>query len=111
VAKVHAKMADRPFQGNRLLAVVGAMYAFAGKRGLVPEGCNPARGIEKYPEHRRERFLTSDEIERIGAALREAETVGSPWQADEAQLNAKHLAKPETAARSSAPTRRPRSDC
>ncbi len=95
VARLHDKLASKPFQANRLLAVVGAMYAFAGKRGLVPDSCNPARGIEKYPEHRRERFLTSEEIERIGAALREAETVGIPWQVDETQPNAKHLAKPD----------------
>jgi len=95
VAKLHAQMSDKPFQANRLLAVIGAMYSFAGKRGLVPEGCNPAREIEKYREHRRERFLTPDELERIGAALREAETVGIAWDVDEAQPNAKHLPKLE----------------
>lgn len=95
VAKIHDRMQDKPFQANRLLAVVGAMYAFAGKRGHVPDGCNPARGIEKYREHRRERFLTGEELERIGAALREAETIGIAWEVDEAQPNAKHLPKPE----------------
>lgn len=94
IAKLHSKMQAKPFQANRLLAVLGAMYAFAGKRGLVPEGCNPARGIEKYREHRRERFLTGEELERIGAALREAETVGIAWEVDETQPNAKHLPKP-----------------
>lgn len=95
LSKLHLKMQDRPFQANRLIAVVGAMYAFAGKRSLVPEGCNPARGIEKYPERRRERFLTAGEIERIGAALREAETVGLPWQVDETIPNARHIPKPD----------------
>ncbi len=95
LATLHLKMQDRPYSANRMLAVVGAMYVFGAKRGLVSEGCNPARGIEKYPEHRRERFLTPEELERIGAALREAETVGIPWKVDEAQPNAKHLPKPE----------------
>jgi integrase len=95
VARLHGQMSDKPFQANRLLAVIGAMYTFAAKRGLVPEGCNPARGIEKYREHRRERFLTPDELQHIGAALREAETVGIAWQVDEAQPNAKHLPKPK----------------
>jgi integrase len=35
------------------------------------------------------------ELERLGAALREAETVGIEWQVDETQPNAKHLVKPE----------------
>lgn len=94
VAKLHGKLKAKPFQANRLLAVIGAMYSFAGKRGLVPDGCNPARGIEKYREHRRERFLTAKEIEQIGAALREAETVGIAWEIDETQPHAKHLPKP-----------------
>ncbi len=95
VANQHLKMKDRPFQANRLLAVVGAMYTFGSKRGHVPDGCNPARGVEKFPEHRRERFLSSEEIERVGSALREAETVGLPWQVDETIPNAKHIPKPE----------------
>lgn len=32
---------------------------------------NPCSGIERYPEHGRERFLTSDELARLGDALRE----------------------------------------
>jgi integrase len=94
IARLHGKMKSKPFQANRLLAVLGAMYGFAGKRGLVPEGCNPARGIEKFREHRRERFLTSEEIERLGAALREAESDGIAWEVDASQPNAKHLPKP-----------------
>src|SRR6516164_11451613 len=30
-----------PFQGNRVLAVVGSMYAFASRAGIVPEGTIP----------------------------------------------------------------------
>lgn len=95
VAKLHLKHKGTPFQANRLLAVIGVMYAFADKRGLVPEDYNPARRVEKYREHRRERFLSVGELERIGAALKEAETVGIPWDVDEDQPNAKHLPKPE----------------
>jgi len=49
-----------------MLAVVGSMYAFTGAAGFLPEGTNPARGIEKYKENRRERFLTGEELERLG---------------------------------------------
>jgi integrase len=95
LSSLHLSLKDRPFQANRLMAVIGAMYSFAGKRGFVPEGYNPARGIERYAEHRRETFLTTEEIERVGAALREAETVGLPWLVDETKPNAKHAPKAE----------------
>ncbi len=84
-----------PFQANRMLAVVGSMYGFASRVGILDEGTNPARRVENFPEHRRERFLTSDELERLGAAIREAETKGIPWKVDEAKPNARHLARQE----------------
>jgi integrase len=95
VAKLHAKLKATPFQANRVLAVIGSMYAFAGRSGLVAEGTNPARRIEQFKEHRRERFLTGDELVRLGAAIREAETKGVPWDVDEAKPKAKHLPKAE----------------
>jgi integrase len=69
------------------------MYAFAARIGAVPEGTNPARKIDKFTEHRRERFLTVAELEQLGAAIREAETKGIPWDIDEAKPTAKHLPK------------------
>ena len=93
VAKVHGKLRATPFQANRMLAVVGSMYAFAARIGASPEGTNPARKIDKFAEHRRERFLTGAELERLGATIREAETKGIPWEVDEAGPKAKHLPK------------------
>jgi len=93
VGKIHLSLADTPFQANRMVAVVGSMYAFAGRAGIVPEGTNPARGIDKFKEDRRERFLTSEELERLGSAIREAETTGIPWAADESTPRAKHVPK------------------
>lgn len=91
IAKLHADLRDTPFQANRVLAVVGSMYAFAGRIGVVPEGTNPTRKIEKFLESRRERFLTGEELERLGSAIREAETKGIPWDVNEAKRTAKHL--------------------
>jgi len=93
VGKLHSSLADTPFQANRVLAAVGSMYSFAGRDGVIAEGTNPARGIERFKEDRRERFLTSEELERLGRAIREAETVGVPWAINESGLNAKHLAR------------------
>jgi integrase len=93
VGRLHASLANTPFQANRMLAVVGSMYGFAGAAGIVPEGTNPARGIEKFKESSRERFLTGEELERLGSAIREAEINGVPWAVNESKPNAKHVPK------------------
>jgi integrase len=90
LARLHTKMRNRPYQGNRMLEVVGSLYSFAGKRKILPLGFNPARGIEQYPEKPRERLLIADELARLGDALREAETVGLPYEIDDNKPTAKH---------------------
>ena len=51
---------------------------------------NPAAGISAFKETKRERFLTFDEIGRLGAAIREGETVGIPMQIDASKPSSKH---------------------
>lgn len=95
VARLHHQLRERPYQANRLLAVISSLYSFAERQGLVPEGFNPAKKVEKYREHRRERFLTGEELERVGSALREGETVGIGWSPDDDEPESKHLPRPE----------------
>jgi Arm DNA-binding domain len=109
VAKLHSGLAATPFHANRMLAVVASMYAFASRAGLVPEGTNPAGRVEKFPEHRRERFLTADELERLGAAIREAETVGIPWRCKKSGRHPSTWPTQRSASRRSGRTRPPRS--
>lgn len=91
VARLHLSMKDHPAQANRTVAIIGSMFGFATKRGLIDVD-NPARGIDKYRQEGRERFLSMQELERLGAAIRLAETVGVPWQID-ASKQLKHLRK------------------
>jgi integrase len=93
LAKLHAKMRDRPFQANRMLEVVSSLYSFAGKRKIMPLGFNPARAIEQYPEKPRERYLSTDELSCLGDAVREAETVGLFYEIDETKPTAKYAPK------------------
>jgi integrase len=95
IAKLHMKIGKHhPVAANRTLAVVSSMFAFAEKRDLLPVGhINPAKGVEKFPETPRERYLTTEELERLGSAIREAETSGIPWEVDEAKPTAKHVPK------------------
>lgn len=73
IARLHGKLRASPYQANRMLAILGSLFAFSERRGLTPEGFNPARKIERYPEARRERFLRTEELERIGLAMCDAE--------------------------------------
>lgn len=93
IAQIHNGMRDRPYQANRLLAVVGSMYGFAARRGLVTRGTNPAIGLERFRETSRERYLTTDELRRVGDTLRLAETTGLPWADDPDKPASKHLPK------------------
>jgi integrase len=92
--KLHSDLSDsRPILANRVIAVLGSMFTWASKSGLVPEGFNPTARIEKNPERSRERYLTTAEVERLGTALRDAETIGVPWNVKQEGPNAKHIPK------------------
>ena len=93
IAKLHLSRKATPYQANRILAVLGSMFHFAQSRSILPDGFNPARRIGKFTEHRRERFLSTEELEKLGDACREAETVGIAWEVDEGQAKAKHIPK------------------
>ncbi len=94
ISRLHSSWRQKLYQANQVLAVIGSMYGYAGKHGVVPEGMNPARGVEKYKEQGRERYLSIDELERLGAAIREAETTGIEWDIDQTKKS-KHLPKGE----------------
>jgi integrase len=55
------------YQANRTVAVLSKMFSLAIKWGYRTD--NPAKGIERNDEHKRERYLTPDEMTRLGEAL------------------------------------------
>jgi hypothetical protein len=42
------------------------MFNLAEMWGLRPDGSNPRKHIKKYPEEKRERFLSPAELRRVG---------------------------------------------
>jgi integrase len=64
----------RPCRANRVLSLLGGMLALAIRWGWRAD--NPARGIERNQEHKRRRYLSADELTRLGRALDEC----SDWQ-------------------------------
>lgn len=74
VAKLHHDQRQIPYEANRCLEVISKMFSLAEMWGLRPDGSNPRKHIRKYPEEKRERFLSPAELKRVGEVLREMET-------------------------------------
>lgn len=79
VVALHHKLADRPYQANRVLALVSKIMNLAELWGVRADNTNPCRHIPKYPEEARQRYLSADEISRLGASLRSLEAAGGQW--------------------------------
>jgi integrase len=81
VGALHLKLKDKPRTANYMLAFISAAFSAACRKGgrLPKSHPNPARGIKKFPERRRERYLTQEELDRLGAALAAADGVEDPF--------------------------------
>lgn len=75
VAVLHRSLRDKPVTANRVVRLVRSFFYWLAKRELAT-GQNPAKNTEWFPEQGRERFLTVEEMARLGQALRVAETSG-----------------------------------
>ena len=76
ISALHRSLRDKPVTANRVVTLLSALLTYAEREGVRPDGSNPCRHVVKYPEKKRERFLTHDELGRLGDALREAEQEG-----------------------------------
>jgi integrase len=72
VESLHRQFNSTPVQANRVLALLSKMFSLAIQWGWARG--NPARGITRYQERPRERWLQEEELRRLGEALdREAD--------------------------------------
>ncbi|VVT31408.1 site-specific integrase [Rhizobium sp. EC-SD404] len=82
------------YVANQAIRILSSVFNWAADTGFVPEDHrNPVTRIEKFEEVGRERFLSREELGRLGAAITEAETVGIEWVVDETKPTAKHIPK------------------
>jgi integrase len=77
VARLHQARQATPAEANRAVAVLSTMLTMAERWGERPDGSNPCRHVEKYPQRKRERFLSAAELGRLGDVL--AHYDGSPY--------------------------------
>lgn len=84
VTKFHRSFAASKITANRAVNILGAAFNWAAtvKSYNLPMGLNPTKGVTRYPEEGRERYLTQDEYVRLGEVLEQAETVGLLWEPD-----------------------------
>ena len=78
IERLHHGLRNTPYQANRVLAVLSRMFALAEGWGLRHDGSNPCRHVQKYRERRRDRFLSAEELARLGIALTAAGKDGEP---------------------------------
>tara|TARA_R110002167_G_scaffold27139_10_gene92617 strand:+ start:1084 stop:2316 length:1233 start_codon:yes stop_codon:yes gene_type:complete len=62
----------------RTVGLLGAIFAFAIDRHLVTD--NPVRGVKRFPDVKRERFLSPVELGRLGDALAAEIAAGGDWR-------------------------------
>jgi integrase len=54
---------------NRVLAIIGAMYRRRGHAFGLPRGFTPTAGVDAYPEHARDRVLSTAELAKVMSAI------------------------------------------
>lgn len=100
IAALHREIGARaPYEANRVLALLQVMFSLAIEWEYLTDAPNPAKGIGRFKERERDRFVTPQEMPRLAAAieqepnpyiraavwlylltgLRKAELLGSRW--------------------------------
>ena len=76
VTALHYGLRTKPVTANRVIDILSKMLSLAEAWDLRPAGSNPCRAVRRYKEDKRERFLTPNEVRRLGRVLDAAETAG-----------------------------------
>lgn len=77
--RLHRSLHATPYLANRVLAVLSALLAWSMEpaQRYRPLGTNPCKGIEKFQEHKRRRYLTAEQYSSLGAEMRAARKLGT----------------------------------
>ena len=72
VLAFHNGLHHMPTVANRAADILVKMFNLADAWGWRPSGTNPCRGVSRFKVEKHERFLTREELHRLGEALRAA---------------------------------------
>jgi integrase len=87
VAHFHTLRGECPSNANRCLALLSHIFSIGAKWEAIPAGTNPCRGIRRFREHNRERFISADEVVSLGKALAEADRASGSSSEDWRAVN------------------------
>lgn len=73
IARLHVAMRSTPIMANRVLFLLSTLFNLSERWGLRESATNPCRHVQRFRELRRQRFLSDEEMGRLGAALRAVE--------------------------------------
>ena len=73
IVRLHQSMSNTPYAANRVLALLSKMFNLAEQWDERPQASNPCMHIDKYKEHKRERYLTMNELAKLSGVLKEVE--------------------------------------
>jgi len=73
IIHLHQRMRKIPYAANNVLALLSKMFNLAEQWEERPQRTNPCWQIDKYPQHKRERYLSSDELAELSQVLKDVE--------------------------------------
>jgi len=73
ILRLHHDMRMTPYRANRTRAKMSKFFNWCEEYGYRKEFTNPTRFVKKYKERPRHRYLSTEEQERLGKALNQAE--------------------------------------
>lgn len=76
VDRLHQDLKRTPYNANRTLGLLKAMFGKAEVWKLIGHGQNPASAVTPFREQKRQRFLDLDELRRLMRTLAEMEREG-----------------------------------
>jgi integrase len=71
VENLHGSMSATPYMANRVLSLLAVIFKKAEKWEYRTKGSNPCDLVERFPEHKRRRYMSRDEASAIVRALRD----------------------------------------
>ena len=74
VRAYHASLEKTPYEANRQLALLSKVFTFAADElEWIDRSDHPAKGVQRFKETKRRRYLSQAEMVRLGEALSKAE--------------------------------------
>lgn len=69
IQALHTKFRKTPRAANMAVAILSSLFSWAARRGYCERGLNPCSSVERYPERRKQTFLSVTQVKTLMAAI------------------------------------------